>query len=344
MHELLPREIEVLKTIIEDYIVHAQPVGSRTVAKQSDLRLSPASMRNVMADLTEKGFLEQPHTSAGRVPTVSAFRSYLDTLLETTPVSDDDARRIAGHLAKAGLELSDVLGEASKLVSSFSRQVGMIVSPNRDDVRWKEIGFSLLKPGQVLAFLILEGGILQNRLLAVGKDISADDLVTFSNYLNANYTGKTLFEARAEIHLELERTRKQIKDLYSNALRLARNTFENIERRELYVEGALNIMEHAQASDMDKMRDLLQLLEERSRLLDVLDRTIAEEGIKVFLGREAEVEELSDCSVITAPYGDEKQHLGVVSVIGPLRMNYAQVVPLVDYMAKALTHLLKHRF
>ncbi len=342
--QLLPREAEVLRIIIEDYIAKALPVGSRTVAKQSGLKLSPASMRNVMSDLTEKGYLEQPHTSAGRIPTVTAFRHYLDTAFTPLDLTEEYKRSIGQRLKESGLELSDVLSQAGKLVSSLSQQVSMVLAPRNEDVRWREIDFALVKPDLVLAVLILDGGIVQNKLLHVEETVTREELEKFRNYLNEHYRGLTLSEARARILNELHNAKRRLKLLYQRALRLARNTFEQNPSRTVYVEGTLNILEHAEFADVAKMRDILRLLEERTRLLDLLDKTIEGQGIRIMLGQEAELDDLHGCSVICSSYGDEVRPLGVVGVIGPLRMDYARVVPVVEYISQTLTGLLKERF
>lgn len=342
--QLLPREEQVLKIIIEDYIAKAMPVGSRTVAKKSELKLSPASMRNVMSDLTDKGYLEQPHTSAGRIPTVRAFRHYLDSAFMPLQLTEERKSAISQQLQQAGLELSDVLGQASKLVSNLSNQVSLVLAPRHEDVRWREIDFALVKPGLVLAVLILDGGIVQNKLLPVEEDVTKDELDKFRNYLNEHYKGLTLSEARRRIVSELENAKRRLKMLYRRALRLARTTFDENPLREVYVDGTLNILEHAEFADVGKMREILRLLEERTRLLTILDKTITGEGIKIMLGQEAELDDLQGCSVVCSAYGDEIRPLGVVSVIGPLRMDYARVIPVVDYISQALTGMIKERF
>lgn len=340
---LLPREAEVLKVIIEDYIAKASPVGSRTVAKRSGLQLSPASMRNVMADLTEKGFLEQPHTSAGRVPTVSAFRYYLYSAFTPSLLTEEHKHSIYTQLQDAGLELSDMLVQASKIVSSFSHQVAMIVAPRHEDVRWREIVFSLIKPGLALAVLVLEGGIVQNKLVPVEADVTPNDLEKFRNYLNDHYKGLTLSEARRHILDELLNAKRRLKLMYKRALRIARTTFEQNPLREVFVDGTTNIFEHAEFLDMARLRDVLRLLEERTKLLDILDRTIAEGGVSIVLGQESQVDDLQEMGMVSSPYGEDAP-LGVVSVLGPLRMDYARVIPVVEYISETLTGILKERF
>ena len=337
------REIDILTTILEDYIQTGAPVGSRTVAKKSGLSLSPASIRNTMADLTESGYLAQPHTSAGRVPTPSAFRFYLDQTLHYNPLSGEEQKRIQETLEHAGLEMADLLRESSKLLSQVSRQVSMVVTPSALNVRWKEIGFSLVKPGLVLAVLLLDKGMVANKLLTVAPDITQDDLVYFGNYLNEHFAGLPLLEARAQVLKELKTAKRRLRRLYTQALDLAQMTFESFRDRELYVDGTVNLLDHMEFADTGKMRELLNFLEERSRLLEILDKTINEGGLRITLGEEG-LDPNMDLGIITSTYGDESDASGVVSVIGPLRMNYAKTVPLVDYLAKALTEVLKSRF
>lgn len=342
---LTQREIEVLITVVEDYITNAAPVGSRTVAKKSGLRLSPASMRNTMADLTDKGYLGQPHTSSGRVPTLKAFRFYLDSTLQPAPLPEQDQVDIMRYLDRAGLDLNDILSQATRLVSSLSNQLTMVLSPDRDEVRLREIDFTLIKPRLILAVLILEGGIVQNKLLEVDEELTKDDLRRFSNYLNEHYQGLPLSEARVRILSELQGAKERLQLMYQRALRLARHALESARQREVYVEGTVNMLNHVEFSNIARMRDVLNLIEERGRLLELLDKTIvAEEGARVTLGGEADLEDLSECSVISAPYGGDSMRMGVVGVIGPVRMDYARVVPVVDYIAQALTHLLRQRF
>ncbi len=342
--QLNAREIEVLITIVQDYISTGTPVGSRTVAKKSDLQLSPASMRNTMADLADKGYLIQPHTSAGRAPTVEAFRFYLDTTLRLHPLTETRRQDIRQTMVESGLDMSNMLSQAAKVLSSMSHQASFVLAPSRDDVRWREIEFALIKPGLVLAMLILEGGMVQNKLVKVEEGIYKDDLLQFANYLHAHYRGRNLSEARRSILGELLEEKRRLKRLYVDALRLAQEAFEDSEAREVYVDGAVNMLDYVEFADIARMREILRLLEERSRLLEVLDRTIVGEGIKITLAQEANLEEFNDLSVVSSPYGGEGVAQGVISIIGPQRMDYSTVVPVVDYLAKTLTHLLKARY
>ncbi len=338
------REHTVLTTIVDQYIADAAPVGSRAVARISGLDLSPASIRNTMADLTGTGFLEQPHTSAGRVPTAKAFRYYLDTVLHRPVLAESDRRLIEDHLGSAGLELTDILRQASRLLSSFSRQVSMVLAPAKDDVRWRHIDFALVSPGLVMAVLVLEGGLMQHRMVEIEPGLSQDDLVAFGNYLNHHYTGRTLTEVRSRLVSELDGARRRLKGMYRRALRLARDAFASDLERDFFFDGTVNLPGQPEFADLGNMRELLHLLEERTRLLELLDRTMEGGRIKVSLGRETQLAGCPDYGFIASPYGGGEHSRGVVGIIGPLRMDYARVVPLVDYTARLLSQVLSKRF
>lgn len=398
---LAQREADVLSTIIESYIATAMPVGSRTVAGASRLRLSAASMRNTMADLTDKGYLEQPHTSAGRIPTAKAFRVYVDSLLRLRPISREEKGEILSRLTQQGLEISQMLQQASAMVSSLSHQVALVLAPGGNDVRWRRMDFALLADKLVLAVLVLDGGIVRNRVVPVEEHVTADDLTSFANYLNCHYTGLTLSEARLRILNEMHSAEAHLERLCSRALLLARLAFndQHEEERQIFVDGTLTLLDKAEFTDSGRMRDLLALLEERSRLLRLLDSTMRGTDVSVSIapsiaadpdevppgeacrdeacagygrGRAGTANGLhhalagqrtalqaAHCaagskdagadrglvglSVISAPYGGETP-LGVVSVIGPLRMDYGTVVPVVDCISKSLSTLLKDRF
>lgn len=344
MMPLTTREIEVLITIVEDYISTALPVGSRTVAKKSLLRLSPASMRNTMADLTEKGYLIQPHTSAGRIPTVEAFRYYLDTTLSLNPLSEDKKQVIRLEMESSGRDMGRMLRRASSLLSGMSHQVSMVMAPSQEDVRWREIGLALVRPRLVLVVLILDGGLVHNRVVEVAEDISSDELNSFANYLNDHFRGQSLVEARRFIRNSLLAGKRRLQNMYLRALSLAEQAFADQVERDIYVEGAENMFDHVEFADAIRMREIMHFLNERSRLLEILDKTIKSEELRITLTQETDLSNLGECSLVAAPYGEEGQRLGVVSVIGPQRMDYATVVPLVDYVSRVLTSLLKDRF
>lgn len=343
--QLTSREQQVLTTIIEQYITNAHPVGSRMVARKSALALSPASMRNTMADLTDKGYLEQPHTSAGRVPTPRAFRHYVATLLAPGDLSGEARLAIRSTLDESGIQLPDMLRQASQALSSCARQVAMASAPGGFDVRWRSIDFVSVRKGLVMAVLVLDGGVVQNRMLPVAEDFSRDDLVRFGNYLNHHFAGLTLSGARAQILRELDGAGERLDRLYRQALTLAGAAVDSGEERDLFVGGAARLLDHPEFKDAGTVSELLDLFDERSRLLELLDRTIEAGEMKITFSNETgDGESPGEYSVVSSPYGGQDGPRGVVGVIGPLRMDYAKVVPAVDFTAQVLTELIRNRY
>ena len=248
---------------------------------------------------------------------------------------------IVSYMGQSGLELTDILRKTSHLISKFSRQVSIVLAPGIEDARWRSIDFILVRTGLVMAVLVLEGGLIQNRLVKVEKSTTTDDLIKFSNYLNHHFKGQSLFEVRTQCRRDLKKAERSANRLYRKALNIARDTFLESPERDFFVEGTLNILDQPEFSDLKNMRELLAFLEERSKLLDLLGRSLSEGGVKILLGPETAVKDLKEVSVVTSPYGSDEQPTGVLGVIGPLRMNYAKVVPLVDFTAKVLTQILK---
>ncbi|WP_045214932.1 heat-inducible transcriptional repressor HrcA [Desulfonatronovibrio magnus] len=333
------RQTDVLLTIIKNYIMTGQPVGSRTVSKDSTLKLSPASIRNIMADLSDAGYIEQPHTSAGRIPTAKGFRIYLDSNLEVEPVSSEIQEKIKATLTSVGPDLSQTLSQACKLLSVLSNQISLIITPSHQLIRWQQIDFVLLRPGLVMSILIMEGGMIQNKVIKVDKEISSDDLIRFSNYLNEHYQGKTLQHVRAGILDQMKNARQQFEHLYENALKLAQESFQNTTRK-VFVEGTHYLFTGNEHADINKMRELFRMLEEKSKLLKLLDQTIESRNLNIILGQEQKMDELSDFSLISSPYSLQ-DNIGTVSIIGPTRMNYSKIVPAVDLTAKILSQFLQ---
>ncbi len=335
------RQADVLFTIVRNYIQSGQPVGSRTVARQSSLNLSPASIRNSMADLAEEKYIEQPHTSAGRIPSTKGFRYYLDSKLDLEPLPGGLEETIKSSLSGVGPDLSNTLSQASKVLSSISNQISLVITPSQKNIRWKHIDFILLRPGLVMSVLVMEGGMVQNKVVNVDTDISADDLVKFSNYLNDHYQGKTLQQVRSSIVGQMEKARKQFDHLYQNALKLARESFEPKNNRQVYVDGTHYLFQDTDSIDLSKMREVFRLLEERSKLLKLLDNTLESDGLSILMGQEQEWEELSDYAVISSPYSLQDDSVGHVSIIGPTRMNYSRIIPAVDLTARILSQIFR---
>ncbi len=341
---LTPREAEVLNIIVESYIENALPVGSRYVAKQSRLSLSPASMRNIMADLSDKGYLMQPHTSAGRIPTDKGFRYYVDTMVRPDLLPENLQQKIKEYLNQAGLEFSDILEHTSKLISSQSSLVGMAVAPQMHFVRWQQIDFVYIRSGVVMAILIFQGGIVQHKLLSVDEKVTADDLVKYRNYLNERFQGHTLYDVKQTVLREMQEAQNEFNQLYSKALSLARAACSDQEERQVYVDGTLNVWDQLDGKDLESMRELLEFLEQRSELFELLDKISQREGLTITFGKEVSGSKLGEWSIISSPYRVRGEPLGVIGTIGPIHMDYSRLVPMVDYIARMLSEILESRF
>lgn len=332
------REKEILEAVIREYMRSGSPVGSRTVAAKPEINLSPASVRNVMSDLENRDLLTQPHTSAGRVPTVSGMRFYLNSILILEKLDQDKKEFIKKSLLQSGADFKATLQQASKILSSFSSQISMIMSPAQRASVWKQIDFILLKPGLVMSVLILEGGLVCNRVIETGKDLSTDDLIRYGNYLNDNFQGRTVAEIRTSIVRQLQNTRRKFENLYQKALYLAHGACEEADDRELFIGGATNLLTQDNP-DITQLRELLDLLEEKSRLLSLLDKTVKARDLRVSFAQEHGLKNISDYSFISSPYGPEGNALGTVGVVGPVYMNYSRLIPTVDLVAEILTQL-----
>ncbi|SDN58659.1 heat-inducible transcription repressor HrcA [Desulfonauticus submarinus] len=334
---LTPREQEVLNTIVINFLKTKNPIGSRTVAKRSTLNLSAASIRNIMADLSEKGYLRQPHTSAGRVPTGKAIRLYITKLFTPAPFSHQEKKQIENKLKQNMPDLEKTLSSASKLLSSVSEQVSLVLSPQKKLTHWKQIDFMWIKPGLVLSILVLEEGLVQNKIIQVNKDITKDDLIKFSNFLNEKFKGLPLYIVRQKILEEMQQAHAKFENLYQKAMQVAQKTFDD-NNRKVFVEGTINILDKEQIKDIQTMKELFHFLEEKSRLLEILDKTIEENGLSILIGEE-DLESLEDYSVVSCPYSIKDEAYGVVSVIGPIYMNYPKIIPRVDLISKVLTEI-----
>ena len=343
--DLTPREQDVLLTIIEHYIETAKPVASRTVAKRSGLGLSPASMRSVMADLTDKGLLEQPHTSAGRVPTAAAFRAYVDVLLATMPRAQANREfletRLSSQLGRDEADLAELLRRAGRILSDTAQQVSMVVAPSYSSVRLKKLDFVLVKPRLILAILVLHGGIVQQKLIQLDEDATADDLQRYANYVAEKFAGKSLAEIHAAVALELSR---DFSRLGRRALSVAGKAFRTENGQEIFVDGAAHLLRQPALVGAGDLHEVLSLLDERSRLLAILDKVMHAGAVSITMGTPSLPSGMGDVSLVSSPYGVRGNSMGVVSVLGPMNMDYATVVPTVEMVAALITNMLHKRF
>jgi heat-inducible transcriptional repressor len=328
----------LLKTLIERYIAEGQPVGSRTLSKYSGLDLSPATIRNVMADLEELGLISSPHTSAGRVPTPLGYRFFVDTLLVVKPLESNALHRIEGELHPDNPQR--VIQAASHLLSQLTQFAGVVMTPRRRAVTFRHIEFLKLSEKRILLIVVTPEGDVQNRILVTERDFSPAELVETANYLNQNYSGQSFEDVRARLQGELRELRQDLIMLMSTALE-AGNRALSEEADDYVISGERNLLTVQDLSqDVTRLKQLLELFERKSSLLQILDLSLRGQGVQIFIGGESGVAAPDDVSVVTAPYRVGGEVVGTVGVIGPTRMAYDRVIPIVDVTAKLLSSAL----
>jgi len=339
---LTARDREILEAIITDYIQTAEPVGSRTVSKKYYIGLSPATIRNVMADLEEMGFLTQPHTSAGRVPTDRAFRFYVDSILAVRKLSLIDRDRIEIGLQEESKDINETMKRTSSLLSLLSKQTGVVLAPRFGSNIFKHIEFIKLREKTILVIIVCKAGEVQNKLIESDENMSQDELDKYSRYLTEIMGGLSLVEARRKILEELKKEKVLFDKLMYRALELSQKALADEGEGDLYIEGKTNILQSPEFADLEKMRNLLQAFEEKTKIVRLLDKALFAHGIQIFIGAENEFSEMKDCSVIAAPYCRENFTLGTLGVIGPTRMDYSSIIPIVDYTARIVGKILEN--
>ena len=343
LSELDERARDIFRRVVETYLETGEPVGSRTVSR-GGVSLSPASIRNTMQDLTELGLLASPHTSAGRLPTHAGLRLFVDGLMEIGDISDEDRDNIESRLAGRGGSFDDALNAASQLLSGLAGGAGVVVAPVREG-GVKHVEFVALSSEQALAIMVFEDGTVENRLMRTPAGLTPSALQEASNFLNTRLRGHTLSEAMAEMGAELEAARHA---LDAAAARLVQDGLAawgggEQQTRALIVRGRANLLADAAAQeDLERVRQLFDDLEQKEQLIGLLDNVRDAEGVRIFIGAETRLFSLSGSALIAAPYMSGRQRvLGAIGVIGPARLNYARVIPLVDYTARALGRLLE---
>jgi len=340
--ELDERARDIFRRVVESYLETGEPVGSRTLSK-GGVGLSPASIRNTMQDLTQLGLLGAPHVSAGRLPTHAGLRLFVDGLMEVGDVGEDERRSIEARLRAHGRSYEDALNEASAILSGLAGGAGVVVTPVRD-AGVKHVEFVALGGDQALAVMVFDDGVVENRLMKVAAGVTQSALQEASNFLNARLRGRTLGEARTEVGGELDRARRE---LNAAAARLVEDGLAawgggEGESRALIVRGRANLLADRETlDDLERVRMLFDDLEAKEQLIGLLDGVREAEGVRIFIGAETRLFSLSGSAVIAAPYMTGRQKvLGAIGVIGPARLNYARVIPLVDYTARVLSQVI----
>ena len=334
---LSKRAQHLFRVLVERYIGDGQPVGSRTLSRDSGLDLSPATVRNVMADLEEIGLLRSPHVSAGRVPTVQGYRFFVDSLLEVAPVGDGEFERLRSQLEIKG-ERESLMNAATSIISEMTHMAGIVTLPKQERLILRHVEFLALSPERVLAILVVNGSDVQNRIVHTGRTYSQAVLQQVGNYLNEVCAGKDLLEVRESLLTELKEHRSNLDALMLTAIEMADKAFvrEPGDEEALLVSGQTNLMEYGELADMEKLKHLFEAFRQKTELLHLLDQCLRADGLRIFIGEESGYEVLDGCSVITTPYEREGEVLGVLGVIGPTRMAYDRVIPIVDVTARLL--------
>jgi len=338
--ELDERAREVLKAVVKEFITQGEPIGSSTLTRRGEFEVSPATMRNVLAELEELGFLEKPHTSAGRVPTDRGYRFFVDSLLQLKEPGAREQQLIQQGLAvNAGVE--ERLAEASKMLHQLTQHASVVITPRPSTLVVTRIELVRLREGRVLAILVGPSGQVQNKLLAVDFALTVDELVAASNFLNELFaSGVTIDDVRAKILQQLDGERAQYDALVQKALKLGAQATEPTNERVL-IEGQGSFLESREfAEDVKRMRALFKALDDKHKLLALLDRVQRGREMRIFIGAESEFSSQGDVTVIASPYGSKDAVLGAVGVIGPTRLDYQRVIPLVDFTAQVLSRAL----
>ncbi|MBK6350150.1 MAG: heat-inducible transcriptional repressor HrcA [Proteobacteria bacterium] len=346
---LTERAQHLLRVLVESYIREGQPVGSRNLSRDSGLNLSAATVRNVMADLEEYGFVASPHTSAGRVPTDKGYRFFVDTLLRQRQRPDDAAmlNELNQRLEQeADRDPKALVAVASQMLSSLTHLAGVVTIPRQPHQSLSQIEFLPLSESRVLAVMVINGRDVQNRIVHLERYYSAEELRRAANFLNQQFGGKELTQIRLDIVEELTQAGESLNQLMRDAIRVAQQAVGESNQQgepEYVIAGETNLMEFAELSNVEKLRRLFDAFTSKRDILHLLDQSLGAEGVQIFIGQESGYQILDNCSLVTAPYALDNETVGVLGVIGPTRMAYDRVIPIVDVTARLLGSALNSR-
>jgi heat-inducible transcriptional repressor len=338
---LSPRDRQILRDVVRSYIVRGEPISSRAVARQAGLGVSAATIRNTMADLEEMGLLEQPHSSAGRVPSRAGFHYYIDSLMETHDLPESERQKIAGELAESGGDAEQLVGTTSQLLSRLSGQVGIVVTPAFGDTVLEAIEFVPLSGRRVLCVIVSQSGFVDHKLIEAEESLSREELVRVANYLTANFRGLTLHTIRERLLGLMSEERAQVDLLLGRAIQLAARGLQSKGTPELRLEGASALLSRREGSDVDKVKRLLETFAERQRLVGLLARCVDGNGVRVMIGDDSDVTSDLGLTLVARGYGGEAHARGTLGIMGPARMPYERIIPLVDYLGEALSRALE---
>ncbi len=333
--ELNERSQLLLKSLIERYIHDGQPVGSRVLSKDSDLKLSPATIRNVMADLEDLGLIHSPHTSAGRVPTVSGYRFFVDTLLSVKPLQEQEVDLMHEGLNKG--ENNDLLALASKLLSDTTQMAGVVTVPRKELVCLRQIEFLPLSNTRVLVIFVTNEQEVHNQIIHTAKVFSAAELQQAANYLTSVYAGCSLSEVRQAVLKDMQHDQQRVNQSMLDAVSMAQMAFTQENKKEDYVlSGETNLMDFSELSDREHLKGLFEAFSQKRGIIHLLDKCLEADGVQIYIGEESGYQAFEQCSLVTSTYSINDEVVGVLGVIGPTRMAYERVISYVDVTAKLL--------
>jgi heat-inducible transcriptional repressor len=341
---LTPRDREILKEVILTHILSAEPVSSRSVAKHSDLGLSAATIRNVMADLEEWGFLVQPHTSAGRVPTAAAYHLFIESMMEMRKVPAKEKRYIEENLKSSSADADQLVGATSHLLSELSQQVGIVVTPGWGETVLKAVDFVPVSGRRVLCVVVSSTGFIDNKLIETEDEIPRTELQRISNYLTENFGGQTLRQVRDQILRLMAEERAQMDRELARTIDLARAGLDLDSGPEVVVDGAQTLLARPELSDIQRVRRMFEAFADKARLVRMLNQCLIGNGIRVLIGEDHDLTSELDFSLVAMPYGVGQQALGTLGIFGPSRMDYQKVIPLVHFLGETLSRALAETF
>ncbi|MFH1830531.1 MAG: heat-inducible transcriptional repressor HrcA [Pseudomonadota bacterium] len=339
-NNITKRHLEILEILVSDYIASTQPVGSCTIAKKHYGHLSPATVRNIMADLTELGYIKQPHVSAGRVPTSQGMRLFVDTLLKCRELTDDEMKAIRERCLGNKDRMHAMLTRTSKILAAVSHYAGMVVTPDAGRVIFKQIEFMPLSRGRILGIFVSQDGMVQNKLLELNENLTYPEIERINNYCNQAFTNLSLEDALDKARRELEAERIDYDELLKKAMLLSHELMEDVPSADLVVEGEMHLLAEPEFAEAKNFQKVIAAIEEKRTMVHLLERCREARGVRIFVGADAKFEGVDSIGVVGAPYLKDGKVLGALGVIGPMRMDYSKVVPIVDFTAKVLSDML----
>ena len=337
-HDLDARARRLLRMLISQYLVDGEPVGSRTLSRSSGLDVSPATIRNIMADLEDAGLVASPHTSAGRIPTPRGLRLFVDSLIELQPLPRAEMARLQSELPPGPTTTRDLLGNVSTLLSAMTRFAGVVSVPRQVDFPLRHIDFVALPDARVLVILVFTDNQVQNRIVQLARPLASGELEQAANYLNSHFAGLRVDDIRTQLLAEVREAGSELNRLLASTMELASASFApQAHDADVLVSGQTNLMAYSELADLQRLRELFDAFQQKNELLQLMEVCAKAPGVRLFIGEESGFAALDGCSVVTASYGVQGRVLGVVGVIGPTRMAYERVIPVVQATAELLS-------